>query len=55
MLLNQPKQREPSDLRALNTYANNADISTSDDNISIIYLGDNMDTDQTDDSDKNGI
>ena len=55
MLLNQQKQQESSDIRALNTYANVAEIITSDDNINIIYLGDNMDTDQTDASDKNGI
>ena len=55
MLLNQQKQRESSDLCALNTHADDANIITSDDNINIIYLGDNMDTVQTDDSDKNGI
>ena len=51
MLLNQQKQRESSDIRAMNIYADDADIVT----LYIISLDDNMDTDQTDDNDMNGI
>ena len=49
MLLNKQRQREST--AAMIIYADDADIITSD----IIYLYDNMDTDQTDDSDKNRI
>ena len=51
MPLNQLKQWESSDIRAMNIYVDDADIVTSD----IISLDDNMDTDQMDDSDNNGI
>ena len=51
MLLNQQKQRESSDICTMNTYADDTDIVT----LYIISLDDNMDTDEADDSDKNGI
>ena len=49
-LLNQQKQRESSDMHTLKIYVDDGDINTSENNMDIISLNNNMDVDQTDDS-----